>query len=226
MVDNIKYTFEINPGCDITGAEITDATISVDRSIFTRGQSAMIDALIAAERERLQTEFAVTLEEEKKQAWQSGNHAGITQTKSELMPQITELTEVLKKSIENLAFQNDVFCNFHEHEILNLIIKMTRKVIGVEIVLNPSIVIASFKRCLECLTEKEEIKIMVNPGDWGIMKESLNNLSLNVELPKHVEIISNAEIAKGGCRVEYKAGSIDADIENQFNEILRNLNKE
>jgi flagellar biosynthesis/type III secretory pathway protein FliH len=81
------------------------------------------------------------------------------------------------------------------------------------------------KRSLQYLNEKEEIRILVNPNDWGIVKENINKLHLNIDMPKNIEIVAVENIQAGGCRIDFKAGSIDADIETQFAEIKRNLFK-
>ena len=221
-----ESVFDIKTGLELRNAFITDKSVTVDESIFTKGQITIVEKLLREEREKLQTEFAKVLEEEKRTAWQNGNQAGVTQTTNQMLSQVTPVIEEMEKVINNLNLQTDTFLKFHEQEILNLIIKIARKVIDVEVSLNPEIILNTLARCLEFLTEKDEIRIIVNPTEIEIIKENLNKLSLSYELPKNVDILGNAEILPGGCRVDFKAGSIDADIETQFAEIKRNLLKE
>jgi len=221
-----ESVFDIKTGLEPRNAFITKKNITMDESIFTKGQITIVEKMLSEEKEKLEVEFAKVLETEKRTAWQNGNQAGITQTTNQMLSQVTPVIEELEKTVKNLIFQTNTFMQFHEAEILNLIIKIARKVIDVEVTLNPKIILTTLDRCLEYLTEKEEIRIIVNPADWGIVKENLNKLSLSYDLPKNVDIIANEEIQSGGCRVDFKAGSIDADIETQFAEIKRNLLKE
>jgi flagellar assembly protein FliH len=114
---------------------------------------------------------------------------------------------------------------YKEQELLELIVKIARKVIDVEIALNPEIILHAIKNCLELLNEKEEIKVRVNINDWTIVQENLKKLSLNMDLPSNTEIIACEDILQGGCQIEFKGGSIDAEVDTKFAEIKRKILK-
>jgi len=223
--DDYTFTFDISPGLELKNAHLTDELILMDESIFSAGQLRIVDKYVSEQREKLEKEFAVKLDAEKRTAWQNGNQAGITLTKNQFTAQVTKMSEQLTKMIESVSFQTDTFLAFHQEEILKLIITLARKVIDVEITLNQDIIIRTLRRCLELLNEKEDIKILVNPNDWGVVRENLDDFGLSLELPKNIELVPNNEITEGGCRIEFKSGSIDADIETQFAEIKRNLHE-
>jgi flagellar assembly protein FliH len=222
-VFNMKYEFNINPGLTVRNAHITSDIITVDESIFSRGQIQIVEKLLQSERERLEAEFSQTLESETKSAWDNGNEAGVIQTKNEMTSQVVEIIEQLNHVLDGIVLQTDNFLQHHESEILNLIIKIARKVIDVEVSINPDIVLQSFKRCLEFLNDKEEIKIICNPDDLNIIRANLSKLSLNIDLPKKVDFVTSEDINPGGCRIDFRAGSIDAEIDTQFAEIRRNI---
>jgi flagellar assembly protein FliH len=219
----MNYEFNINPGLNVRNAQITSDIITVDESIFSRGQIQIVEKLLQTERERLEAEFAQTLEIETKSAWENGNEAGITQTRNEMTSQVAEVIEQLNTMIDGVILQTDNFLQHHESDILNLIIKIARKVIDVEVSMNPEIVLKSFKRSVEFLNDKEEIKIIVNPDDLNILRDNLAKLSLNIDIPKKVEFITNDDVNPGGCRIDFRSGSIDAEIDTQFAEIRRNI---
>jgi len=219
------YVFDISPGLEIKNAYLTDELIPIDESIFSRGQMRIIEKYIADQREKLEKEFATKLDSEKRTAWQNGNQAGITLTRNQFTAQVAQMSEQIAKVIDSISFHTDTFLAFHQEEILKLIITLARKVIDVEVTLNPDIIITTLRRCLDLLNEKEDIKILVNPNDWGIVRENLDDFGLSLDLPKNIEVVPNNEILEGGCRVEFKSGSIDADIETQFAEIKRNLHE-
>ncbi|MDD3501811.1 MAG: FliH/SctL family protein, partial [Candidatus Cloacimonetes bacterium] len=107
----------------------------------------------------------------------------------------------------------------------DFIISIARKVIDTELEINPNIILNVLKNALNLINEREEIRILVNPKDWLTVKENLKNLNVQFELPKQIEVINANEISPGGCRIEFSSGSIDADIETQFQEIRRKLLK-
>jgi len=162
-------------------------------------------------------------ETEKKVVWQNGYQAGITQTQNQMLSSVTTVTEQLTNFIETFKLQTEQVLEYHEQEMMQLIVKIARKVIDVELMLNEDIILNTLKNCLNSMTEKEEFKIQVHPQDWANVQENLKKLALSIHIPEKVEIISNAKIFPGGCRVEFKAGSIDAEIDTQFNEIQKKL---
>jgi flagellar assembly protein FliH len=220
-----NYTFNIDPGLDIRNARITTDEISIEESVFSEKQLLVFEKILNAQIQALTEDFNDTLENEKKTAWTEGNQAGIDQTTNELLASVTQVIDSLKEMTQSLSFQTETFMQYHEQELLSLVISIARKVIDVEIMLNPEIIINTLRRSLEYLNEKEEIKILVNPSDWDLVKENLHKLSMHIDLPKNTEVIPSDMIAPGGAKIDFKAGSIDADIETQFAEIKRNLHK-
>ena len=219
------YTFEIKPGLESRNAYITDREISTNDSIYSRAQLLMINKMLTSERERLAAEYKVKLDAEKRTAWQNGNQAGITQTTNIMLSQVTPVIEKLETLILNITDRWFAFVEHQEEEVLELIIRMARKVIDTEIMIKPDIILNNLRRSLELLTEKEEIKILINPDDLNIVTENISKLKLSITLPQNLEIIPNESILPGGCKIDFKAGSIDADIDTQFNEIKRQIMK-
>jgi len=246
-----NFIFDVTPGLEVLNAKISSEEIKIDNSIFTPHQMVLINRMISVEVSKevnqIEKDFHIKLtkekeifeaekekfdieresfEAEKKSIWQNGNQAGVKQTQNQLLTQVTILTDQLKKSIESLKINTDEILQNHKEEILELIMKISRKIINTEIQMNPEIVLHTVKNCLECVNEKTEIRILVNSKDWTIVTDNLKQLEVSMELPDKVEIIPTDSIEQGGCRVEFKSGSIDADIEKQFSEIQRKLLKE
>ena len=227
MIEKIpNYIFNISPGLELKDASFTDEELSPEQSIFSNGQMAIIQRMIDTQIAKIENEYHEKIENETKNAWQHGNETGIEDTKTEMMEQVNQLTTQLQKTISEIAIQTETIIEQHEQEILRLILAIARKVIEIEVAMNPDIILTTLRRSLEYLSEKEEIKIVVNPHDWSIVRENLQKLALTVELPQNIEVIANEAIESGGCRIDFKAGSIDADIETQFAEIKRKLMKQ
>lgn len=220
-----NFVFNISPGLDVISAYITKDNISPDESVFSTGQIALIEKILNTEIANIENNYLNKLEAEKKIAWQNGNQAGLKQAQNQMLSQVQILTEQMKSMLNSLSIQAESIIEYHEQEILKLVIKIARKIIDTEVSLNPEIVLNVLKNSLNFLNEKEEIKVLVNSNDWTIVKDNLKKLSLTIDLPENIEIISNPNIAQGGCRIDFKAGSIDADLETQFAEIQRKLLK-
>jgi len=229
------YTFDINPGLEVKKAYITEEAISIDESVFTKGQWEIIERFLNAEEVRFQEEKAKIeehylnqIELEKNTAWKSGNEEGIASVqsvKAEMISKAETAIEQMSIFMDSVLIHTDKFMEFHEQEILKLITNIARKVIDYEVTLNPKIIMRLVKNSIELLNEKEEVKILVNHDDWANVRDNLKSLSLSVDMPKNIEVVPCETIEQGGCRIDFKFGSIDADIESQYTEIKRKLLK-
>ncbi len=219
------FVFNINPGLNVRDAYITNEPASTDESVFRPDQINLIEQIINAEISNIETQYTQKLEAEKKTAWQNGNQVGIKQTQNQLSAQVQKLSNSLSQIISSLQIQSEKIIENHEQDILTLILKIARKVIETEISINPDIILTVLKKSLILLNEKEDIKINVNPQDWANVKDNIGKLNLSFDLSDNVEIVSNESISQGTCRVDFTAGSIDADLDTQFAEIQRKLLK-
>ena len=219
------FTFEINPGLEVRNAYFTDEEIIFEDSIFSKSQYFLINKMLDAEIEKLKIEHKERLDTEKKTAWQNGNQAGIKQTQNQLLSSVQTVITQLEQLIKNLTQYTEVFMEHYEQHALKLMIKIAKKVIDTEVSMNPDIIINNLKRSLELLNEKEEIRILVNPADLETVNENLDKISLSINLPANIEIIGKDSIVQGGCKIDFKAGSIDADLDTQFEEIKRQILK-
>ena len=219
------FVFNISPGLNVKSAYISKDPISIEESVFRPDQLNLIEKIINNEISNIENEYQQKLEAEKKTAWQNGNQAGIKQTHNQLSQQVQNLLNNLNQLINNLQIQSDKIIENHEQDILTLILKIARKVIETEISLNPDIILEVLKKSLNLLNEKEDIKINVNPNDWSNVRNNIDKLNLTFDLADNIEIVSNENISQGTCRVDFRAGSIDADLDTQFAEIQRKLLK-
>lgn len=220
-----NFVFNINPGLNVTNARISDSPFNPEMSVFKPDQINLIQQIINSEISAIEEQYMQKLENEKKIAWQNGNQAGVKQTQNQLISQVQKLTQNLEMIINNLNLQTEKIIESHEQDILTLILKIARKVTETEISLNPEIILNVVKKSLNLLNEKEEIKIHVHPENWSVVKDNLKKINLTVDLPENVEIVANENIAQGSCLVDFKAGSIDAELDTQFEEIQRKLLK-
>jgi flagellar assembly protein FliH len=186
----------------------------------------MLTRVVELENRKTHDEFQQTLEEERKKAYDQGFEEGSLQSEQHCLKEFGKSFQILRKITE--AFHRDVaeLIDREEQEMLHLVIAIARKVVDLEVQTNPDTVLTVLKRALNLLNDRRSIRIHVNPADWTTVQNSLAGLNLKVELPRDVEVVSSTHIAPGGCLVDSASGSIDADLETQFEEIRRKLLKD
>lgn len=220
-----SFRFNISPGYPVKNAIKTDRHPNPDTSIFNAWQQAIINDIIQFHLQQAEAEFQNALNQEKNSAYQNGVQAGLKQAQTQYQKQLNQAIQSFQTLTKEVSAFSDRFIEEQEQTVLNLILTMARKVIDTELTINPEAVLNVVRNCLNLINEREEIKIHVNPGDWGIVRENIKTLNLKIDLPQHIDIISSSQIKQGGCRIEFKSGSVDADIETQFDEIKRKILK-
>jgi flagellar biosynthesis/type III secretory pathway protein FliH len=222
---NEPYYFNIKPGLPVKSASKSKSHPDPSKSIFNDYQLNLINQMIQYHVDEAINQLNARLLQEKKEEFQKGVKAGIQQAQQQLQTQVNQTLNILNQLTANLSSQIDQIKEDQQQELLAFVITMARKVIDTEIETNPVIILNVLKNALNLLNEREEVRILVNPKDWLTVKENINKLNLQIDLPKQIEIVNTPEITPGGCRLEYKSGSIDADIDTQFEEIKRKLLK-
>ncbi|HOE90889.1 MAG TPA: FliH/SctL family protein [Candidatus Cloacimonadota bacterium] len=220
-----EYFFNINPGMQAKNARFVDGHPDPSTSIFDLHQLALINNMIENNVNKTIEKMNLKMEQENKDNYQKGLKEGTKQAQQQLQAQVNQTLIILNQLIANLSSQVDRLREDQEQEILSFIITIARKVIDIELETNPNIVLSVLKNALNLLNEREEIKILVNAKDWLTVKNNIDKLNLQFDLPKQVEIVNAPDISPGGCRIEFNSGSVDADIDTQFDEIRRKLLK-
>lgn len=185
-------------------------------------------------REQARREAAKTLEDARIQAntmreaaWQEGFHEGrqagqtaaalelqraMDAQRNEGLARIQTLTDAIGAARQELW-------NSQEAEMVTFVLTIARQVIKTEVTQNPEVVTNILHNALRRVTDKDHVRIRVSLADAAHvrgMREDLMNLMDGV---KNLEIVDDRRIGQGGCVVETNAGTIDAKIETQLDEV-------
>ncbi len=133
-----------------------------------------------------------------------------------------ELSEAIKTAVSlilELEYIRRETLERMEVRILDLAFAIAAKVIHQEPRANPEIVVRVLKAAIRNLTDRDGIRIHVNPKDHEYL------VSINPEALKEVEGLRNAVFVKdegikrGGTLIETAFGEVDARLEEQLSEI-------
>ncbi|MCL2219411.1 MAG: FliH/SctL family protein [Chitinispirillia bacterium] len=106
-----------------------------------------------------------------------------------------------------------------DHILLKFCMELTKKIVGCEVTTNPEIVLASIKKALTMIADREKILIRVAPGDMVTASSGKDFFSSVTERLENVEIEEDKRITKGGCIIESNSGMVDARLGVQLDEV-------
>lgn len=164
-------------------------------------------------------------------AWQEGFHAGreAGQTAAALELQRAQDAQSaqgraqLQTLTDAVGTARQELWAAQEAEMVSFVLTIARQVVKTEVTQNPEVITAVLHNALRRVTDKDQVRIRVSLPDAAQvrgMREDLLNLMDGV---KNLEIVDDRRIGQGGCVVETNAGTIDAKIETQLDEVERAL---
>ena len=192
------------------------------------------EALLAA----AHAEAAELIEDAKAQAealreaaWQEGFHQGQTEARTaveaEMRADWAARQEALRMEMDTIAADiataREALWLRQEGEMVALSLDIARQVIKTEVTQNPAAVQAVLANALRRITDKDNVRVRVSVADAPRVKEAREDLMEIVDGLRFIEIVEDRRISDGGCIIETNAGTIDAKIETQIEEVARAL---
>ncbi|HLJ53635.1 MAG TPA: FliH/SctL family protein [Chthonomonadaceae bacterium] len=110
-----------------------------------------------------------------------------------------------------------------EPELMALVFEIARKVIKMEVEMNRAAAIEIVKNTLRRVADSTSMRIRVHADDLQTVRANREELFSLVDGVRKVEIVEDRRVGTGGCIVETNAGTIDARIETQLEEIRKLL---
>ncbi len=186
------------------------------RSDFPREQT--LPGLVHRDKTRQEENRAET--EKKIKALQSDAYAkGFADGRAKERRELSEAVQAAVSLILELEhIRRDTFERM-ETRILDLAFSIASKVLHREVRTNPDVIAGVLKAAVRHLTDRDGIRIHVNPKDYDYL------LNVNADALKEVEGLRSAVfvrdegIKRGGTLIETAFGEVDARLEEQLSEI-------
>jgi flagellar assembly protein FliH len=197
-------------------------------SVFTENERAYLELekkVRELERSLTQGKVAAkktaneSLEKGRQEGMAEGEKKGFEAADKKFNAEIAKLKEQTAKYFKQLEMSQKEMINGLEHILLRFCMELTKKIVACELATNPDVVLASIKKALSMIADREKILIRVAPGDMETASGSKDFLSSVTERLENVLIEEDARIGKGGCIVESNSGMVDARLGVQMDEI-------
>ncbi len=171
----------------------------------------------------LESECSSSEEEEKEKLVESVSKESYQKGRDDALKENQEniklLCQSLQKAIEDLKHERDNIWDKCEKEIIKLIVAIAKKTVNEEISQNSSKIIESVVGdALNKVKGNKILRVHINPEDAEKLKD-MNAAVLTTD-GKEYEMINDADISRGGCRVVTDCGGVDARVETRWGEIV------
>lgn len=190
-----------------------------------RQEAEAIIAAARAERERLiSTAREEGLRLGREAGYREGHEAGRTQGRDEAIAECRARLESLLKGwsaeLESFRSTRDGFLIDARTEVLRLAAEIARAVVKRELSLRPDAVLEQVQAALSMVSRPSRVRVSVHPDDRALVESVAPRFAQQHTHVEHLELIDDAELERGSCRVRTQGGTIDAGIEEQVRRIV------
>jgi len=169
--------------------------------------------------ESLAVETRKTLDDERNAALAEGKEAGRLEGYAEGRAEVERLIERTQTVLERAQDKRGEILTETEQEIINLVLRITRKVVKVISESQREVVVSNVVQALRKVRDRGNIIIHVNIADLKLTTEHTKDFIRMLEGVKSIQVVEDSSVDAGGCVIETDFGEIDARISSQLAEL-------
>ncbi len=177
--------------------------------------------LVARENaEAIVNEARAEVEQLRAQARSEGAAEGHEEGKREALPSAVAFANAGQALI---VFEEQMIQRYAP-ELARLAVEIAEKIVHRAVAADPEIVASVLDKARREVVDARRIRIRLNPADHGLLAEMRPDLlTMGPEDGRVIEVVTDAELSRGGCRLETEMGVVDATVPTQLAEIRRQL---
>jgi flagellar assembly protein FliH len=152
-----------------------------------------------------------------------GREAGRQQALDEHRAQLTQAVAALTSAAQSLEASRVDLESDALREVAELALAVARRVTKRQGTLDPAVLAENLRESMRLVVHAGGVKVAIHPSQRQTLDSVLPSLKLEFPKLSHVELIDDAALSPGGCRVFAGHGQIDADLDQQLDRIAVDL---
>ena len=191
-----------------------------------RAEAMLIEAQRAGEalRQRALAEGVISGRKEGlAQGTEEGRRLGQEEALNEQREQLTVMLTALTAGVREL---NDRRLELEAgvlHEVAGLALKIAERITKRQGLLDPLVLEQNLRESLKLIMGAHKLRIAIHPTQKAALTEALPRLKQEFPTLEHAELIDDAAVEPGGCRLLTRQGQIDATLNEQLKRIAADL---
>lgn len=149
-----------------------------------------------------------------------GKKRGLKEGHSEAVNEARQQFQPLVASWEDAGKAWDDYHNQLDMDardsVIELALRLAEKIIHRQLLVDANVIVDQVTAALKSLTGATNLSIHINPEDRPAMSEVMPELLETFSQFKHMRVVDDANIGKGGCILIHEHGRLDASIETQL----------
>ena len=146
------------------------------------------------------------------EGYKKGHHEGLEQGREESRKVLGNFNQAIKDAIG----QREAMLNEARQQILDLVVKVSRKVTFDAIEVDREKTAALIAGVIDQLVDRSHLKIKVHPDHLAVVEQNIKQFLVGSTTIKELTFEADPRVRFGGCFIETPNGDIDARLESQF----------
>jgi len=168
--------------------------------------------------EAIRRAFEAEVQSREKHAREQGIKEGQAALRAEVDQEISVFRDSLALALKQFAAEREEYYHSVEGHVVNLALAIARKILHREAQVDPLLLTGAVRVALEKVSSATLLRLYVHPDQVQTWKEFLDHHS---DMRQKPEILGDAAVVEGQCRIESSIGTADLSLENQITEIER-----
>jgi|SRR5438128_10531969 len=193
-----------------------------------RRQADRLEAAAQVQARKIMTDaHAAGLRGGWKEGWKKGHEEGSKGGKEQALAENrTELAATiaaLKSAAQAMNRSRIELESAALKDVLELAVAIAERVTKRQGILDPAVAVNNVEEALKLVSHSSDVRIAIHPKNKTTLKEVLPRLKAQWPALEHVELVEDAMLAPGGCRIYTSQGEVDGDLDGQINRVVADL---
>ena len=156
-------------------------------------------------------------------AAKEGAQAAVHAVEQMVAEQLAPALSALQQATADVQRTKQEWLSHWESSAVRLAVAIASKVIRREVRMQPEITLTLAREALELAAGSPGVRLHLNPEDHQTLGTQVRAVIDSMSSLGGADVMADATISRGGCRVETRFGSIDQQFESQLKRIEEEL---
>ncbi len=195
---------------------IVDAAKAQAQRIITDAKAKAVDILNAAEAEGKSR----GLSQGQQQGLEKGRQAGHAEALAKAQTQLQQIQQGWLAAAQAWNDQRVLMDREAREAVMQMGLIFAEKVVQRVIQVDPLVIVDQLAEALSYVMRPTDVTVQINPADRPAIEEALPQMLAGLSQLEHVRLVDDATVSRGGCRIAYGQGRIDATVETQMERLV------
>ena len=155
--------------------------------------------------------------------YKKGYEDGYTKGKATALEESTNSINMINKVIGGLENYRSEILYEARNDIVKMAVSVAEKVLHKEIMTDPQTVVSVVKHAISKVGFKKKFVVHVNPLDVEVLKAAGSEIAGLIDGLESLKFKPDPKVEAGGCVVQTESGTVDAQVDRQYNEIKESV---